>query len=346
MGRIVGREGTVGHVGPTYGRGGSTRDTVGGVSATRGGGCETATCAGALIGGRGSVGRGYAPDAFLPQRFRWRCGVIQRPAKLLAQQYQLPVQFAPFAHAQEAEEVLLAPVAQLRLAQVLVRLTVGLPELQDADELRVRIGELGMCLVGGLAPVGGALARILDAEKGGDGQHRTQHAVAARGDQHACQRHVHRPARHGAADVGETTLAVHRAQLLQLLPAVGNGARVGRFQEREVLQPPEPERQHAQDHARQRGAQDFRIGIARPALEIVLRVEPEAHPRCHPPAASGALVGAGLRDRFDMQALELAARAVALHPRKARIDHVADAWHGERGLGHVGRQHDAPLRTG
>jgi hypothetical protein len=47
-----------------------------------------------------------------------------------------------------------------------------------------------------------------------------------------------------------------------------------------------------------------------------------------------------------MQAIELGARAVALDPRRAGIDHVADSRHRKRGFGHVGGQHQAPLRPG
>src|SRR3546814_17721066 len=63
------------------------------------------------------------------------------------------------------------------------------------------------------------------------------------------------------------------------------------------------------------------------------------------PASALALVGAGLADRFDVQAVELETRAVALHARPSRVDHVMDARHRQRGLGAVGRPPDAPLRT-
>src|SRR3546814_1477451 len=56
-------------------------------------------------------------------------------------------------------------------------------------------------------------------------------------------------------------------------------------------------------------------------------------------------LGAGLADRLDVQAVELETRAVALHARQSRVDDIVDARHRQRGLGDVGRQHDAPLRT-
>ena len=101
------------------------------------------------------------------------------------------MQLAPFAHAQEAQEIPLAPVAQLRLGQVFVRLTIGLPQLEDADEFRTRVGELCMRVVGGFAGFGGTFARILDAEEGRDDGHVPQGSVAVRGHQHARQLHVH-----------------------------------------------------------------------------------------------------------------------------------------------------------
>ena len=47
------------------------------------------------------------------------------------------------------------------------------------------------------------------------------------------------------------------------------------------------------------------------------------------------------RDRLDRQPLDLQPRAVARDAREPRIDHVVDAGHGQRRLGHVGRQHHA-----
>ena len=45
--------------------------------------------------------------------------------------------------------------------------------------------------------------------------------------------------------------------------------------------------------------------------------------------------------RLDQQLFHLAAIAVALHARRAGVDHELDAGHRQRGLGHIGRQHDA-----
>ena len=106
------------------------------------------------------------------------------------------------------------------------------------------------------------------------------------------------------------------------------------------------QRFHAQDDAGQRRAQHFRIGEARPGVEIRFVVQADADALRHPAAAAGPLVGRCLRDLFDLQLLDLVAVRIALDPRQPGVDHVADARHGQRGFGHVGRQHDAPLAAG
>ncbi len=139
-------------------------------------------------------------------------------------------------------------------------LAVAVPQAQHADELRAAIGEQRMRVVGGGARFRRALARVLDAQERGDHQHRAEAALGLRGDQHAGQFDVHRQARHLAADRGQAALRIDRAQLAELLPAIGDGALIRCFQEREILDPAEAELQHPQDHPGQAGAADFRIG--------------------------------------------------------------------------------------
>ena len=256
------------------------------------------------------------------------------------------MQLAPFAQAQETEEMLVRPLAQLRLGQVLVRDAVCVPQFHDPNEFGFRIGELRVRRIRSAALVGRSFTRILDAEETGDDQHLAQAAVLLRGDQHARQLHVHRQPRHGAADVRQFAVGIDRAKLGQLLPAVGDRARIRRLQKWKVLDPPQAQRQHPQDHAGQCGAADFRVGVGVARQEIGFRINAVAGARRDAAAAALALVGAGLRDRLDVQAVEFLPRAIALDPRIARIDHEMDARHGQRGFGDVGRQHDPPLRAG
>ncbi len=261
-------------------------------------------------------------------------------------QLHLPVKFAPLAHAQVAEEVLAAPVAQFRLGQFLVRLGVGAPQVEHADEVGLGVGEHLVRGIGLAALVGGAFARVLHAEEGHDGQQRVERIESPGLDEHARQLHVDGQPRQFAADIGQRAVLVDRLQLGQAAVAVGQGAGLGGLQEREILHFAESQTQHAQDHVGQRGAQQFRIGEARPAVEIGLVIQAHADAWPHAAAASLALVGGGARDSLHVQALELAALAVAIHARHAGVDHVADARHGQRGLGHVGGQYHAPRRAG
>ena len=78
------------------------------------------------------------------------------------------------------------------------------------------------------------------------------------------------------------------------------------------------------------------------ASEVVLGVQADADAGRDAPAAAGALVGRRLRDRLDRQSLHLQPAAVAGDARRAGVDDVAHAGHGDRRLGDVRRQHDAP----
>ena len=61
----------------------------------------------------------------------------------------------------------------------------------------------------------------------------------------------------------------------------------------------------AEDHRGQVGAQDLRLGELGPAGEVVLAVQADADAVGGTPAAALALVGRGLRDGLDGQALYL-----------------------------------------
>ena len=90
---------------------------------------------------------------------------------------------------------------------------------------------------------------------------------------------------------GSARRGIERAQLVQQRDAVADLATVGRFEKRERLDLPEPERRHLEDHAREVRSQDLRVGELRPGVEIVLGVEPDADPVGETAAAALALVG-------------------------------------------------------
>ena len=93
--------------------------------------------------------------------------------------------------------------------------------------------------------------------------------------------------------------------------------------------------------AREVGAQDLGFGELGPLGEVVLGVQTDAHTWRDTTAPTRALVGRRLRHRLDRQPLHLEPLAVPRDASGAGVDDVADAGHGDRRLGHVGRQHDA-----
>ena len=216
-----------------------------------------------------------------------------------------------------------------------------LPQFEVAAELALLVVELGMRLVGLLLRFHGPVAHVLHAERAGNHQHLFKRLAVARLQDHATHPRVERQARQLHAHGREFVGLVHRAQFGQQLVAVGNRAARGGFDERELHHVAQVQRLHAQDHARERAAQDFRISKARSGVEVRLVVQAYADAVGHAATAACALVGRGLADGLDQQLLYLAAKAVALDAGGARIDHVADARHRERGLGHVGGEHQA-----
>ncbi len=133
-----------------------------------------------------------------------------------------------------------------------------------------------------------------------------------------------------------------RGQFLEQQVAVADGGRVRRFDEREGGDVAEPDRRHLQDDRRQVGAQDLRFGELRAGVEVLLAVEADADAGSDAPAPPGALVRRRLRHRLDRQALHLETAAEAGDPRRAGVDDEAHARHGERRLGDVRAEHDAP----
>jgi hypothetical protein len=249
----------------------------------------------------------------------------------------------PLAHAQRREEVLVAGLHQLALRFLVLQLAlVPLPEFEPGEELRFLVGEFLVRGVGRALLFLRPFARVLHGQRGGDDQHFLQAALVARGDDHArdarVERHLGQLLPTGVSARSSVTAPSSCKQLVAVADRLGRR----RFDEREGLDVAEAQRLHAQDDAGQRRAQDFRVGKRRPLAEILLVVKADADAGRHPAAAPGALVGRGLRDLLDLQLLDLVAVRVALDARQPGIDHVADARHGQRGLGDVGRQHDAP----
>ena len=84
---------------------------------------------------------------------------------------------------------------------------------------------------------------------------------------------------------------------------------------------------------------DLGLGVGRTLLELIFGIEPNADPGAETARTACPLQGLRLADGLDEQLLNLAPIPIPLHAGEARVDHITNARHGERGLGKVGGQH-------
>src|SRR5690606_17460010 len=257
-------------------------------------------------------------------------------------QQQLPMGLAPFAQAQVVEKVLPTPAAQLVLGQRLALLLESTPEIDEGRKIGVFIPPLGMGLIGRLLTFDRSFPRVLHRQGAGNDQHLVQTAEPGCFHQHPADARVHRQPRQLPAFLSDAAVPLDRTELLQEVEAVTDGAAFRWLDEGEILDPAQPQMQHLQDHRRQVGTQDLRVGKGRAAVEVLFAVQAHADTGRHPTATSLALVRAGLRYRLDRQPLYLRTRTVTADAHLTGVDHVDDTRHGKRGLRHVGRQDHTP----
>ena len=247
----------------------------------------------------------------------------------------------PFLHPQIADEMLLAQLAQLAIGAGGTPLLVARPQVQQGQEIGLRMPPLGVLEARGILLIRRHVVRVLHRQR--RGKHPDMLAIrrATPGLGNAGNARIERQPAQFAAQRGDALVVIERAQGLQQPVAIGDVPAFGCIKPREVLDIAKIQAGHLQDHAGQIRAQDFRIGEGRTRLEVLLVVEPQADAGADAAAAAGALVGRRLRYRFDLQLLHAEARRKAVDARRAGIDDVTDAGHGHRGFGDVGRQHDA-----
>ena len=276
---------------------------------------------------------------------------VRGELQLFGDLLELAVNVLPLTDAQVMQELRLTELAELVGGELLLLLFDVVPQLQPRQEVRALLLEARVLLRGSLLLVRGALAWVLDGQRGGDDEDLLQRAVAVRLQDHAAELGVHRELRELAADrrqalAGVLLLRVERAELVEQVHAVADVAGVRRVQERERGDVAEAQRAHLQDDGRQGGTQDLGLGELWAGQEVVLGVQPDADAVAGAAAAALALVRRGLRHRLDRQALHLGAVAVAGDARGTRVDHIADTRDGETGLGDVGCQDDAAAGVG
>ncbi len=262
---------------------------------------------------------------------------------------QLRDEVLPLPDPQPVQVLLLTHPPEARGAPFLLLLAQVGPQVQPRQEVGRVVGEAGMHRPSGLTGLDRCLARILDRQRGGDDDDLAQRAEAVGLQHHPTQPWVDRKCREPAAQFGDPRRAVlggfQRSEFLEQRHTVGDRAPVRGIEEREVGDLAQPQRGHRQDHRGEVGAQDLRLGELRAPEVVGLVVEPDTDARRHPAAPPGPLVGRGLRDRLDREALDLAAHAVAGDARRSGIDDVPDAGDRQRGLGDVRRQDHPAARV-
>ena len=215
------------------------------------------------------------------------------------------------------------------------------PEIQEGQEVAVVVGEAGVLGAGRLLPVRGAFPWVGDRQRCGDDEHFRQAALGIGLQDHPAQAGVDGKLGEPAAEIGDARRLVERTEFLQHRDAVVDAAPLGRVDERELGDVAELQRRHLQDHRGEVGPQDLRVGVERPAVEVLLGVQPDADPGRGASGPPRPLRRRRLGDRFDRQPLDFRTSAVAGDPGGSGIDHVANARNRQRRFGDVGGQHHA-----
>jgi len=279
---------------------------------------------------------------------------VHGQAEWLGELAELGDDVLPLAHAQVVEVLGAAEAAEGRGAEVPLLGAQVAPEVQVGEEVRGGVGEAAVELVRLGLLLHRALTHVLDRECRHDDEGLGGAAVAASLQEHAAEARVDGEGGELPADGGEGGAAVggcarpavlQRPDLDEQVDAVADRARVRGIHEREAGHVPQAEGGHLQDDRRERGTQDLRLGELGAGLVVRLRVEADRDSVRHAAAPARALVRGRLRDGLDGEALHLGTGGEAGDAGGARVDDVADAGHRQRGLRHVGGEHDAADRV-
>ena len=266
---------------------------------------------------------------------------------MLGDRAQLAVDVLPLADAQVVEELRPAHPAEGGGGQLLLLVADVPPQVQEGQEVAALVPEAGVALVGLRLLVGGAFARVLDGQRGGDHHHLAHAAVAVGLQHHPGQPRVDRELRELAAHLSVSRCAdpaawasnapsSSRSWTPALMLRLSGGSMKGNF----AMSPRPAAVICRMTEARlvRRISGSVNSGRERKSSSSYSRTQMPSDVR---PAAALALVGAGLADRLDRQPLHLGAVAVAGDAGGAGVDDVPDAGDGQGGLGDVGGQHDA-----
>ena len=111
----------------------------------------------------------------------------------------------PLAHPRVAQKMIFAEPPQLRLRKPIKLVMIGVPDVEQRHEIRIRMIEPAVRGVGLLACFHRTLARVLNAQARGDDQHLAHGLLGARLQNHPAHRRVHRQPRQLATERRELT---------------------------------------------------------------------------------------------------------------------------------------------
>ena len=260
---------------------------------------------------------------------------------------QLPMQVLPFAHAEVGEEVLAAEFPPCALGSQRFPLIMHpVPKTQQRQEIRLRVHETAVGLVGRLALVERAFARVLDAQASSDDEELSTRVLGLCLEEHSTQRGIDGKPGQIATQRRQFALFIQGTQFLQERVTTTDGHRGRRIQERESLDVAQARGLHPQDDLGQVGPLDLRLRERRTRFKILLGIQSDTNTRLNTARAPLPLVGTALRHRLDRQPTGAGARVVATHPNQPGVDHEADTRNGQRGLGDVGGDHHLAPRGG
>src|SRR5439155_202021 len=213
------------------------------------------------------------------------------------------------------QEVLLARLAELAAGGLGLELLDEIPQLEPAEKIRVGIGPLSMSQVRFLLSLGRAIARVLSFEGGCNDEHVSQTAFSVGFHDHPADSRVRCQATKLAADRRQLAIFVHGSQLKQRLVAVANRFGPWWIEEGEFVDQAEVEGQKLEDDRRKVGSLNLGRHESLAAEIVVFAEQPDADSGANAAAAALPLVGRCLRDRFNRQPLQFAARRVAADAR-------------------------------
>ena len=162
----------------------------------------------------------------------------------------------------------LTEFAQLVLRGVFHFVVVGVPDVEEGEEVAVVVVKLPMHAIGLVLLVGGPFARVLHADGSGDDQHLGERVLLACLQQHARNRGVNGQPRHVAAEGSELLVLVEGVELAQQLETAGDGLPRGGVDKGEGLDLTQLEVDHPQDDLGEVGALDLGLGVFVAGREI------------------------------------------------------------------------------